>query len=122
MTLAGLATVLLMLLLAKRELDNSGDSRSLGDDVSDKRLVVTASMLEDRHHLREPSSYNAGAKDTWFSKSRRYGTKTRDVMVARAARMVDAGSQALLLGGSRSSFSLNHYRSHSANANKLHMA
>lgn len=125
MTLAGLATVLLMLLLAKRELDSSGEGlpyRKIAE--RDERLVVTAKMLENRHHLREPTQHHVSNGETLISKGRTFGSQARNAMATRAARMIDAGSQAFLLGGSigGASISISHGRSKSAHGNKLHMA
>lgn len=122
MTLAGLATVLLMLLLAKRELDDNDEGQTTDQNTLDGRVTITAKMLEDRHRVHGSSFCGRTSDDAWPSKGRKYATQVGDALVARAARMVSSGSQVLLLGGSRASLSLNHYRSRSGNGSKLHLA
>ena len=110
------------LLLAKHELDNNDEDRTTDQNMSDGRVTITAKMLEGRHRVHGSSLCGRTSDGTWSSKGRKYATQVGDALVARAARMVSSGSQVLLLGGSRASLSLNHYRSRSGNGSKLHLA
>ncbi|KAH8114565.1 hypothetical protein DFH11DRAFT_1508952 [Phellopilus nigrolimitatus] len=118
MTLAGLSAVMLMLIVAKRELERSGENSGTNEENASRgfgeRFSANFKVLESYGRLGiaplAPRQFRDGAHSRQLS--------TRDVMLARVMRVLEAGSQAF----SNNSLGTNPTRSKSRLEGKLHVA